>query len=77
MTKKFHNDSERVLYASRFRRNLNGLMKAINHPNKTLQRVVVTSRRTEKPVVVAISASAYALDIEYVKANQQFLDKPL
>jgi hypothetical protein len=77
MTKKLCNKVERELYASRFRRNLNSVTKSLNDPNKTLQRVIIKSRHSELPLFVAVSAAAYAVTVNYVKAHQQFLEKPL
>lgn len=66
---------ERELYSSRFRRNLTGLMKKLSNPNKVLRRVIVKSRRTKLIVMVAVSASDYIADINYLKVHQHLLDE--
>lgn len=66
---------ERELYSTRFRRNLNGLMKKINNPNAMLRRVIVKSRRTEQAVMVAMSATDYTTDTNYLKAHKHLLDQ--
>lgn len=77
MTSMSCNGIERELYASRFRRDLNGIMKAINNPRRSLQRVLIKSRRTQQPLFVAISPAAYTIDIDYLKEHQSFLDETL
>lgn len=72
---RLHQEVERVLYIARVRRNLNSRMKAINNPKKTLQRVVVKSRRTGKPMAVMISASTYEAQLSYISTQRRLLNQ--
>lgn len=65
---------EREHYVARFRRDLNSLTKAINNPNKALQRVVVKSRRTGKPLAVMIAPGTYEADLSQIKALQKHIN---
>lgn len=56
------NLSIRILYMTRFRRNLNSLSKVLNSPYNPLRRVVIKSRCGSKSSTVMIAESANTFD---------------
>lgn len=55
------NENMKTLYAARFQRDLNSIIRQLNQSKNALETVIVKSRRTETAIVFAVAANTYEI----------------